>query len=62
MTENTIKASDCPCCVKGCTQQGFAFWPCIDPDIKSYPYCKAHLDEAQLKLMIELSDQDIKLK
>lgn len=32
------------------------FWPTIDLDIKSYPYCKPCKDYLNLKLMIDLSD------
>ena len=46
-----VYAKDCKCCI--CGKQAVAFWPCIDPDIKSYPYCQKCLDDAKLKLMIE---------
>ena len=31
-----------------------SFWPVIDVDIKSYPYCKKHLEERQQELFLEL--------
>jgi hypothetical protein len=31
-------ASECKCCE--CGQQAVAFWPVIDPDIPSHPYCR----------------------
>lgn len=43
MTKVT-KASECKCCK--CNKQAVAFYPCIDPDIPSYPYCADHLEEA----------------
>ena len=47
-----VKASDCKCCE--CGAQAVAFWPCIDPDIPSHPYCRKCLDKAQTELMIEI--------
>ena len=49
---NQVKASDCKCCE--CGAQAVAFWPCIDPDIPSHPYCRKCLDKAKAKLMIEI--------
>lgn len=48
------KASDCKCCK--CGAQAVAFWPCIDPDIPSYPYCRKCLDKAKWELIIKLTD------
>jgi NAD-dependent SIR2 family protein deacetylase len=45
-----VKASDCKC-IK-CGQQAVAFWPVIDPDIPSHPYCRKCLDKEKLKAMI----------
>jgi len=39
---------------------GEVFWPCIDPDIPSYPYCKPCKDNLQMKLLIEMSEMDYK--
>ena len=47
-----IKASDCKCCE--CGKPAVAFWPVIDPDIPSNPYCRKCLDKAKEKLMIKL--------
>lgn len=55
-----VKASDCKCCV--CGQPAVAFWPCIDPDIPSHPYCRKCLDKEQAKLLIELHKIDKKHK
>ena len=53
-----IKASDLKCC--SCKkEQAVAFWPCIDPDIRSHPYCRTCLDAAQMELMLKLSEMDI---
>lgn len=47
-----IKASDCKCCE--CGKPAVAFWPVIDPDIPSNPYCRKCLDKAKAELMIKL--------
>ena len=44
-----MKASDCKCCE--CDQQAVAFWPVVDPDIPSHPYCRECLDKAKIELM-----------
>ena len=41
-----IKASDCKCII--CGKQAVAYYPCIDPDIPSYPYCADHLEQAMI--------------
>jgi len=52
-----IKASDFKCC--SCKkEQAVAFWPCIDPDIQSHPYCRKCLDAAQTELMIQIAELD----
>lgn len=43
---NKVKASDCKCCI--CGKQAVAFWPVIDPDIPSHPYCRKCLDKEKL--------------
>ena len=47
-----MKASDCKCCE--CGQQAVAFYPCIDPDIPSHPYCKKCLDDMKIRMIIEI--------
>ena len=47
-----VKASDCKC--YECGAPAVAFWPCIDPDIPSHPYCRKCLDKAKAKLMIDI--------
>jgi len=39
-----MEAKDCKCCK--CGGQAVAFYPCVDPDIPSYPYCADCLGEA----------------
>lgn len=46
-----MKASDCKCCV--CGKQAVAFWPVIDPDIPSEPYCRGCLDKAKMQVLID---------
>lgn len=55
---NLIKASACKCCV--CGKQAVAFWPCIDPDIPSHPYCQKCLDKAKQQLFIRFTEIDKK--
>jgi hypothetical protein len=51
-----VKASDCKCCE--CGEPAVGFWPCYEPDIPSYPYCRQCLDKAKAKLMMELFKHD----
>lgn len=53
-----IKASDCKCVE--CGQQAVVFWPCIDPDIPSHPYCRKCLDRIKFKMVNELLMNDCK--
>ena len=41
-----MEAKDCKCCV--CDKQAVAFYPVIDPDIPSYPYCADCLEKAMV--------------
>ena len=41
-----MEAKDCKCCV--CGKQAVAFYPVIDPDIPSYPYCADCLENAMV--------------
>lgn len=50
--EKLIYAKDCKC-VK-CGKQAIAFWPIIDPDIPSHPYCRKCLDKEKDKLLNKL--------
>jgi hypothetical protein len=42
-----MEAKDTKCCM--CKKQAVAFWPQVDPDIPSYPYCADHLEEAMIE-------------
>jgi hypothetical protein len=55
-----MKASECKCII--CGKQAVAFWPVIDPDIPSHPYCRKCLDKEKMKLMIKLREIDNKYK
>lgn len=46
------KASDCKCVE--CGRQAVAFWPCIDPDIPSHPYCRECLDRAKVSALASM--------
>ncbi len=46
------RASEFQCVA--CNSQAEFFWPVIDPDIPSHPYCKKCLDRAQTELLIHL--------
>lgn len=43
-----MDAKNDKCCV--CGKQAVAYYPCVDPDIPSYPYCADHLYEAMVNL------------
>lgn len=43
-----MDAKDDKCCV--CGEQAVAYYPCIDPDIPSYPYCADHLYDAMVEM------------
>lgn len=51
------EAKNCECCT--CGEQAVAFWPCIDPDIRSFPYCRQCLDEAQANILIKMHDDEL---
>ena len=41
-----MKAKDDKCCV--CGKRAVAYYPHIDPDIPSHPYCAEHLEKAMI--------------
>ena len=41
-----MKAKDDKCCV--CGKQAVAYYPVVDPDIPSHPYCAEHLEKAMI--------------
>jgi hypothetical protein len=47
------KASDCFC---ACGKPAVCYWPCIDPDIPSHPYCRECVDKAQVSLLLKLQE------
>lgn len=47
-----ILATDYKCCT--CGKQAVAFWPVVDVDIPSQPYCRECLDKVKLELLIEM--------
>lgn len=49
----TINATELNCCE--CGGEAVAFWPIVDPDIPSWPYCRPCLDNAKQKFIIKLS-------
>jgi hypothetical protein len=51
-----VKASDCNCSWTKCKAKAVCFWPIIDPDIKSYPYCREHVDKLKIELMLKLNE------
>ena len=53
MTEH---ARDHQCCKPNCDRQAVAFWPVIDPDIPSKPYCRECLDETKNRVMERLME------
>lgn len=42
------KASDCKCCE--CGKQAVTFFPVVDPDIPSHPYCPTCLEKAMIDM------------
>lgn len=52
--DKLIHASDFKCVE--CGKQAEVFFPVMDPDIPSYPYCKKCADKAQRELFIKLCD------
>ena len=53
-----MKASECKCIE--CGEQAVAFWPIIDPDIPSYPYCRKCLDKEKIQLLKTLFGENEK--
>lgn len=51
-----MEASDCKCI--GCGKQAVAFYPVIDPDIPSYPYCADCLYKAMVETAEALWPED----
>lgn len=47
-----MKASDCVCVE--CGDQAVAFWPVVDIDIPSHPFCRKCLDKNKFELLLKL--------
>lgn len=45
-------ARDCKCCQ--CGKRAVCFWPIIDPDIPSSPYCRKCVDNAKMRVLMEM--------
>lgn len=52
--EKVVLASSLNCCC--CGKPAVAFWPVLDPDIPSDPYCRKCLDKAKFKMLIRLQN------
>lgn len=52
MDNRPIKASERKCCK--CEKKAVAWWPCIDPDIQSNPYCRDCLDTVKIKTLLAI--------
>jgi len=39
-----------------CGEPAVAYWPAIDPDIESHPYCRKCLDREKINLLIEMDE------
>ena len=50
-----MKATDCKC-IK-CGQQAVVFYPVVDPDIPSNPYCRECLEKAKMEMMIKMFEK-----
>lgn len=58
--DKMVYAKDYKCCV--CGKQAEVFWPVMDPDIPSNPYCRECVNKEKAKLLIELHKIDEKYK
>lgn len=56
-----MEAKDCKCCE--CGKPAVAFYPCIDPDIPSHPYCPDCLYKAMVSMAeaVWKDDEDMQL-
>lgn len=52
-----IQASDCKCCE--CGKPAVCFWPVIDPDIPSHPYCRECVTERQISLVLKMQEEGL---
>lgn len=49
-----MNASECRC--HRCSKPAVAFWPRVDPDIRSFPYCAECLKKIELELYVKLAE------
>lgn len=54
--ENLYYARDKKCIM--CMRRAVAFWPVIDPDIRSNPYCRKCLDDAKTRVLLQMAKID----
>lgn len=43
----------------GCGEQASAFWPIIDPDIQSHPYCNKCIEKEKHKIIMALTQEGL---
>ena len=56
LKKNKIKQANQEKCCE-CGKQAVCFWPAVDPDIQSYPYCRECVDKAKFKLIYKLFEK-----
>lgn len=56
MGDDVRYAKDDKCCE--CGQPACCYWPVIDIDIPSHPYCRGCVDKVKMKLLARLVDFD----
>lgn len=54
-------AKNYKCRVEKCKKKAVVFWPIVDPDIPEYPYCRKHVEEAKMRVIMEFAKHDIKI-
>ena len=61
MDKKLLKAEDCNCVI--CGKKAVCFYPVIDPDIPSEPYCRRCVDKIKIRLLekiLKLSKEEAK--
>ena len=54
---DVVQATDRKCCE--CVKPAVCFWPVIDPDISSHPYCRKCVDGAKGRLLTRLYEEGL---
>jgi hypothetical protein len=49
-----MRATKDKCCK--CGKPAVAYWPAIDPDIESHPYCRKCCDEAKIIFLMDMDN------